>query len=200
MVSSFTTTSTAAEVIKELSHQIKGKVVLITGVSPQSLGAYFVETIATAEPACLILAGRTTTRLKQTQDAINAANRELQTRLLQLDLRLLAGVRKSATKVISWDDIPYIDVLVNNAGIMATDFALSPDGVKGQLATNHLGHFLFANLIMDKILASKSPRIVNVSSDGHRLSPIRWGDLNFRVKSCCQSCGGPAFPANELDH
>ncbi|GAB0147068.1 hypothetical protein EsHS_00007449 [Epichloe bromicola] len=52
---------------------------------------------------------------------------------------------------------------------MATGYKLSPDGFESQFATNHLGHFLFTNLIMDKLLAAEAPRIVNVSSDGHRL-------------------------------
>ncbi|KAL2870345.1 uncharacterized protein BJX67DRAFT_378326 [Aspergillus lucknowensis] len=63
---------------------------------------------------------------------------------------------------------------------MATEFALSPERYEDQVAINRLEHFLFTNLIMDKILASPSPRVVNVSSDGHRLSPIRWADYNVR--------------------
>ncbi|KAL9127722.1 MAG: hypothetical protein Q9217_003452 [Psora testacea] len=174
MASSYTATTTAGEVAKDLAHQIKGKVILTTGVSPKTLGATFVETIATAEPALLILAGRDTTKLKHMKGVMNTTQPQVQVRLLQLDLGSLAAVRKSATEVKSWNDVPHIDILVSSAGIMATDFWLSPDGFEGQLATNHLGHFLFANLIMDKILASKSPRVVNISSDGHRLSPIRW--------------------------
>lgn len=181
MATSYDATSTASELVTALARQIKGKIILTTGVSPRTLGATFVETIARAQPALLILAGRDTTKLRRTKEVINAKESQVQTRLLQLDIGSLAAVRKGATEVNSWNDIPHIDVLVNNAGIMATDFALSPDGVESQLATNHLGHFLFANLIMDKILASTSPRVVNISSDGHRLSPIRWGDYNFRV-------------------
>ncbi|KAI1074547.1 WW domain-containing oxidoreductase [Whalleya microplaca] len=99
--------------------------------------------------------------------------------VLTTDLDSLAAARSAADVVNSWADVPSIDVLINNAGIMAPDFKLSPDGFESQLATNHLGPFLFTNLIMGKILASKSPRIVNVGSDGHRLNPIRWADYNF---------------------
>lgn len=173
--------TTAAELVKDLAHEIKGKVVLATGVSPKGLGATFVETIAGGEPALVILASRDLAKLQQVAKAITATHAQTQVRLLQLDLGSLATVRKSAAELKSWHDVPYIDVLVNNAGIMATEFALSPDGFESQLATNHLGPFLFTNLIVDKLLASKSPRIVNISSDGHRLSPIRWGDHNFRV-------------------
>jgi NAD(P)-dependent dehydrogenase (short-subunit alcohol dehydrogenase family) len=53
---------------------------------------------------------------------------------------------------------------VNNAGIMAVPYRLTEDGFESQFRTNHLGHFLFTNLIMDKILASKAPRTVQISS------------------------------------
>ncbi|KAI4102240.1 MAG: hypothetical protein LQ339_004765 [Xanthoria mediterranea] len=169
----------ADEVIQDLRHEIKDKIILTTGVSPGSLGATFVEIITRGQPAFLILAGRDRNKLQRTANAIESTGSQVPVRLLLLDLGSLAMVRQSAVELKSWDDVPHIDVLVNSAGIMATDFALSPDGFESQLATNHLGHFLFTNLIMDKILRSKSPRIVNISSDGHRLSPIRWADYNF---------------------
>jgi len=187
MAKSYHATTTASEVVEDLSQHINGKCILTTGVSPTSLGATFVETIARAQPAFLILAGRDTTKLQRTADAITKTEPQIQVRLLQLDLGSLAAVRKCAAEINSWADVSHIDVLVNSAGIMATNFALSPEGYESQLATNHLGHFLFTNLIMDKILASKTPRVVNISSDGHRLSPIRFGDYNFGVGHYCRS-------------
>ncbi|ORY64840.1 uncharacterized protein BCR38DRAFT_484316 [Pseudomassariella vexata] len=62
---------------------------------------------------------------------------------------------------------------------MAVDFGLSPDGIESQLATNHLGQFLFPKFIMAEILESESPRVANASSDGHRFSPMRFGGYNF---------------------
>ncbi|TFK78017.1 NAD(P)-binding protein, partial [Polyporus arcularius HHB13444] len=73
-----------------------------------------------------------------------------------------------------------IDVLVNNAGIMATPYGKTVDGIESQFGTNHIGHFLFTNLIIPKLLESKQGRVVNVSSNGHRLSDIRWDDFNFQ--------------------
>jgi NAD(P)-dependent dehydrogenase (short-subunit alcohol dehydrogenase family) len=183
MAGLYNASTTAEELVKNLADEIKGKVILTTGPSSASIGATFVETIAHAQPALLILAGRSTSKLQQTADAITKENSSVPVRLLQLELGSLAAVKRAAAEVNSWSDVPYIDVLVNNAGIMATDFALSPEGYESQFATNHLGHFLFTNLIIDKILASSSPRIVNVSSDGHRLSPIRWADTNFQVSA-----------------
>ncbi|KAL5336645.1 hypothetical protein BJX70DRAFT_389830 [Aspergillus crustosus] len=180
MTATFNATSTADELVQHYSGEIKGKVVLTTGPSPTSIGATFVESIAKAEPALIILAGRNTAKLQKTADAISKISSKVPVRLLQLDLGSLAAVRKAAAEVNGWDDVPRIDVLVNNAGIMGTDFSLSPEGFESQFATNHLGHFLFTNLIINKILASSTPRVVSVSSDGHRLSPIRWGDVNFQ--------------------
>lgn len=64
---------------------------------------------------------------------------------------------------------------------MAVDWAQSAEGYDSQLVVNHLGPFLFTNLIMGKLLKSPAPRIVNVTSGGHRLSPFRFEDYNFRV-------------------
>ncbi|TGJ80817.1 hypothetical protein E0Z10_g7961 [Xylaria hypoxylon] len=172
--------TTASELVGEFASEISGKVILVTGGSPKGLGALFVEAVAKAEPSMLILAGRNTTKTSQTADAVKAINANIKTRVLELDLGSLAAVGSAAAVVRSWDDVPRIDVLVNNAGVMVVDYKASPDGYESQLATNHLGPFLFTNLIMPKILASNTPRIVNVSSDGHRLNPIRWDDYNFQ--------------------
>ncbi|KAI1338295.1 WW domain-containing oxidoreductase [Xylariaceae sp. FL0016] len=171
--------TTATELVAELTPHIKSKTVLVTGVTPKGLGALFAEAIAKAGPAMIILASRNRAKSEQTAAAVKTVNADVTTRVLELDLGSLAAVRRAAEVVQCWDDVPCIDVLVNNAGIMAVDFSLSPDNIESQFATNHVGPFLFTNLILKKVLASKSPRIVNVSSDGHRLNPIRWYDYNF---------------------
>ncbi|KAH8895933.1 NAD(P)-binding protein [Thozetella sp. PMI_491] len=179
MVRQFNTDTTGDELIKVLGSEIKGKVVLTTGVTKGGIGGTFVETIAKAGPALLILASRNLTKTQETADAIHAAAPDVKVRLLQLNLGSLAAVCEAAATVNAWDDVPSIDVVVNNAGLMATDFALTEDGFESQFGTNHLGHFLFTNLIMSKVLASQGRRIVSVSSDGHRLNPMRWADHNF---------------------
>ncbi|KAI1495951.1 NAD(P)-binding protein [Biscogniauxia marginata] len=178
-MASYDTNTTAAELVRDFSNEIKGKVILTTGVSPKGLGATFVTAVAKAQPALLILAGRNVAKVQLTVDSIASAYPDVKLRVLQLDLSSLAAVREAAATLNSWSDVPHIDVLVNNAGIMATDYSLSPEGFESQFATNHLSHFLFTNLIMDKILASKAPRVISVSSDTHRLHPIRWADYNF---------------------
>lgn len=175
--------TTASELVAQYADIIKGKVVLTTGVSPGSLGAAFVGAVAEAAPALLILAGRNVAKTNETARRLAESHPHVPTRTLQLDLGSLQAVRDAAATVHSWADVPVIDVLVNNAGIMAVEYGLSPDGVERQFATNHLGHFLLTNLLMDKILASNTPRIVSVSSDGHRFSHIRFDDYNFDVRA-----------------
>ncbi|KAL7925674.1 hypothetical protein ACQKWADRAFT_318759 [Trichoderma austrokoningii] len=175
----YNASTTGDDLLKDLSGEIYGKVIVTTGVTMGSLGATFVQTIAKAQPAVLILAGRCLNKMQATTDAIKAAHPNVDIRTVQLDLTSLAAVREAAATINSWKDVPHIDVLVNNAGIMGTDFKLTVDGYEQQFASNHLGHFLFTNLLMDKLLAAKAPRIVSVSSEAHRLSPIRWSDYNF---------------------
>lgn len=193
MAPQYNAETTGSELVTEFAAQIKGKVILTTGVSPKSLGAQFVQLIAEAEPALLILTGRNTTKSQQTAEVVAKAHPNVKTRVLKLDLGSLASVREGAAEVNSWDDVPHIDVLVNNAGIMAVPFALTADGYESQYATNHLGHFLFTNLIIDKLLKSSEPRLVSVSSDAHRFSPVRFDDNDFHVSaSHLKSKSGPA--------
>lgn len=182
MPAPYNTHTTADELVSDYAKLIKGKNILTTGVSSGSLGGFFVQSIAKAQPASLILAARNAEKLAQMAAEITAAQPTVKVRTLQVDLGSLQSVRAAAAQINAWDDLPAIDVVVNNAGIMAVDYQLSPDGFESQLATNHLGPFLFTNLIMDKIVAAAEPRIVVVSSDGHRLNPVRFDDYNFDVR------------------
>lgn len=182
MLGAYDTHSTADILVRDYAGEIKGKVILITGTSPNSLGAFFVEHVAAARPKLLILAGRNPTKLQATADAVSRVNPNVQMRTLQLDLESITQIKEACTEVNSWDDVPHIDVLVNNAGVMACPYAKTEDGLERQFAAGHVGPFIFTNLILKKVLASNAPRIVNVSSNGHRLSAMRWGDLGFAVR------------------
>ncbi|KAK2033013.1 short-chain dehydrogenase/ reductase [Colletotrichum zoysiae] len=171
--------TTGTELVAEYAHHIRGKTILVTGVSPGGLGAVFAEKTAAGAPALLILAGRNGGKVQQTVDAISSAYPNVKARALELDLASLRSVRKAAETVNGWEDVPNIDVLVNNAGIMATPWEKTEDGFEMQFGTNHLGPFLFTNLLIGKVMAAAAPRIVMVSSDGHRLGHIRWTDYNF---------------------
>lgn len=169
------TGSALAEANKE---HIRGKVVLITGVSPGGLGAGFVKAIAPYGPKLLVLASRSTAKMEQTAAELKAMRAGVATRALLLDLASQTQIRQAAQEVLAYSEP--IDVLVNNAGIMAVPYGTTADGIESQFGANHIGHFLFTNLIMPKIRESAAGgRIVNVTSCGYRLSPVRFFDLGF---------------------
>ncbi len=86
-----------------------------------------------------------------------------------LDVSDLSSVRRFA------DEVGEVDVLVNNAGILGVPFSRSADGVELQLATNHLGHFALANLLLPRL----TDRVVVVSSQSHRHGDLRLDDLDW---------------------
>ncbi len=90
----------------------------------------------------------------------------------RLDLQELASVRDFA------EGVSLVDVLVNNAGIMAVPYALTKDGFESQIGTNHLGHFALTNLLLPKI----TDRVVTVSSMMHWTGVISLRDLNWKAR------------------
>jgi NAD(P)-dependent dehydrogenase (short-subunit alcohol dehydrogenase family) len=91
-----------------------------------------------------------------------------------LDLADLASIRAFAE---AWDE--QLDVLINNAGVMATPERRTKDGFELQIGTNHLGHFALTNLLLPRI----ADRVVTVSSGAHRIGQLRIDDLNWRERS-----------------
>ncbi|TLD19781.1 hypothetical protein PspLS_09530 [Pyricularia sp. CBS 133598] len=169
--------TTGSALAVDFAAQIANKTVLTTGVSPKTLGGTFVTTIATASPALLILAGRSVANTEETARAIRAAAPHVPIRILEVDLANKQSVRKAAATVLAWEDVPGVDVLVNNAAIISNEYK-TIDGVEQLFAVNHLGPFLFTNLVLPKVLAVKG-RVVNVASIGHKWSNVRFLDLNF---------------------
>lgn len=171
----------ASSIAADNATQIAGKIVLTTGVSPGGLGATFVEEVAKYKPALLILAGRNLAKIQATVDklATNENTASVSTRILMLDLSSQRKVREAASEVLQYSE-DHIDVLVNSAGVMGGPYKKTEDGIELQFASNHLGHFLFTNLIMPKLLAADHPRVVNVSSGGHRYGGIHFADWNFQ--------------------
>ncbi|KAI6383233.1 hypothetical protein MCOR25_000154 [Pyricularia grisea] len=169
--------TTGTALAADYASQIANKTILTTGVSQKSLGGAFVTTLASASPALLILAGRSVAKIEETAEAIRAVVPNVPIRILELDLADKKSVRKAAATVLAWDDVPGIDVLMNNASIITNEYK-TIDGVEQQFAVNHLGPFLFTNLVLPKVLAVKG-RVVNVASEGHRFSNVRFMDLNF---------------------
>ncbi|KAI0843838.1 hypothetical protein F5Y00DRAFT_267781 [Daldinia vernicosa] len=121
----------------ELAFATNGKVILTADVTLRGLGGGFVLAVAQAQPSILILASRNLAKIKETAKAVLNQSPFVRVLTLELDLVSSSAVRKAADTVNVWADVTHIDVLVNNAGVMAMDWALSPDGYGSQLATNH---------------------------------------------------------------
>ncbi len=91
----------------------------------------------------------------------------------RLDLADLGSVRAFADGLAD----ERIDVLINNAGVMAPPRRLTADGFESQFGTNHLGHFALTGRLLGKLLAAEEPRVVTLSSGAHRIGSIHFDDL-----------------------
>jgi NAD(P)-dependent dehydrogenase (short-subunit alcohol dehydrogenase family) len=99
--------------------------------------------------------------------------------LISLDLSDLDSVRNASQEIAQ--RLPRIDLLINNAGVMAPPLSRTRQGFELQLGTNHLGHFVLTNALLPHL--DDGSRIVNLSSRGHVRSPMRWDDPHFRDES-----------------
>lgn len=157
--------------------------VLVTGVTPGSLGAQTAISIARANPTLIILAARNSSKIAALAEEIARISPNVKTHSLVIDLGSQASVRSAAAEVLALNTP--IDVLINNAGVMAEDpYKKTVDGIENTFGINHIGHFLLTNLLMPRILEAASKRgearVVNVSSGGQRRSDVCWDDINFQ--------------------
>lgn len=106
---------------------------------------------------------------------IRKSSESSQAFLLELDLASLESIQRFSREFLSLE--PKLHILINNAGVMACPRSLTKDGFEMQLGTNHLGHFLLTDLLLDRLKAAAPSRIVVVSSSGHKLSDINKDDL-----------------------
>ena len=139
-------------------------------------------------PSLLILTARSPTKAQTMSKQLKVACPSVNVKVVELDLSSLQSIRQAAMQLDGMTE--RIDILINNAGVMGlSDRTLSEDGVEMQFATNYLGHFLFTNLLMGKMVSSAAhgPRgetcIVNITSAGHVLAPVRFSDYNYEGRS-----------------
>jgi NAD(P)-dependent dehydrogenase (short-subunit alcohol dehydrogenase family) len=143
-----------------------GRTALVTGPTEGGLG-WFTALELARKGARVALAGRTPARLDAAAAAIRAEVSDASLETLVVDLADLSSVRSGAAEAAS---LGPIDLLVNNAGIMATPYRRTVDGLESQLATNHFGPFLLTGLLLDQVAASGDGRVVTLSSQMHRLA------------------------------
>ncbi|KAI0469625.1 putative short-chain dehydrogenase [Xylaria cf. heliscus] len=152
--------------------------VLITGASQGSLGSESAIQLASAKH--LILVGRNQAKIQPVIDETRVLNPSGRTTFVQADLASNDSVRRAAAEINALPGLDHIDIVINSAGVMAVrPYQTSADGVELQFAANHLGHFLLTKLILGKILAARTPTIVNLSSMGYELGECNFEDPNF---------------------
>ena len=150
-----------------------GRTVLVTGAN-SGLGLHTSLELA-RKGARVLMTARTAVK---GQEALGRVRREVPAatvELVELDLASLASVRSAAAEVA--ERTPQLDVLVDNAGVMAVPRSLTADGFELQLGTNHLGHFALTGLLLPQLLAAPAPRVVVVSSTAHRTGKMDFDDL-----------------------
>jgi NAD(P)-dependent dehydrogenase (short-subunit alcohol dehydrogenase family) len=140
-----------------------GRSVIVTGAN-SGIGRAAARALAAAG-ARVVLAVRDTAKGREAAAAMPG-----ETEVRRLDLASLASVREFAG---AWEG--ELDLLINNAGVMAPPLTRTADGFELQFGTNHLGHFALTNLLLEHVTG----RVVNVSSTGHRMGRIDFDDLNW---------------------
>ncbi|RAH71757.1 NAD(P)-binding protein [Aspergillus aculeatinus CBS 121060] len=185
----YTSQTTVEEACTALAEHICGKRVLITGPTPTSIGGATALALAmlpaTHHPSLLFLAGRTPATLETITASIAERAPSLRVRPVVLDLASQKSVRRAAEEVLA--DTGGVDVIINNAGVMACPYATTEEGVELQFGTNHVGHLLLTNLLIREMLERNGNRgkdgevvrVVNVSSAGHKRGEVRFGDVGF---------------------
>ena len=169
----FGATSTTDEVLSGVD--LREKRILVTGVSA-GLGVETARSLA-AHGAHVVGAARDLTKAEAATPQVrkDAAAVGGSLELIELDLANLKSVRACADELMK--KAQPIDVIIANAGTMATPLGQTADGFETQFGTNHLGHFVLVNRIAP--LIRKGGRLINVSSAGHRYSNVDLEDPNF---------------------
>ncbi|KAI8608264.1 hypothetical protein BC830DRAFT_1174569 [Chytriomyces sp. MP71] len=129
--------------------------------------------------ATVVMASRSEERANAAIAKVKQQAPNAKIEFLKLVLNDLKQVKSAAAELSARH--PKLDVLVNNAGIMAPPFSLSPDGIEDQFATNHVGHFLLTRELLPALLQGDTPRIVNLSSSYHSKCPsagVLFDDIN----------------------
>lgn len=174
MTRRFGADSTAEEVSEGID--LRGRTAVVTGVSA-GLGIETARVLA-KRGARVVCVARDKEKTERAVAALRAGDPKGQFEIAILDLADLASVRRGADDVAK--RFPKIDLLVNNAGVMACPLARTKEGLDLQLGTNHLGHYVLTTRLLPSLLAAApGARIINLSSGGHRMSPFRVDDPLF---------------------
>jgi len=144
---------------------LAGKVAVVTGAN-SGLGFESAKALACAG-AHVVMAARNQTKVATARDEILVAHPEASLELVELDLGSLESVRQAAGEIAAAH--PAIDILMNNAGVMATPEGRTTDGFETQLGVDHLGHWVLTARLLNRLLAADAARVVTITSTGHHI-------------------------------
>lgn len=170
-----TTTSnpTALDIVDGID--LSGKTCVITGAS-SGLGRESAKALA-GTGAHVILAARNAEALAETEAWVRSEVGDARLSPIHMDLTSLASVAAAAAEISELT--PAVHVLMNNAGVMFTPLSRTTEGFENHFGTNHLGHFELTRLLFPALVAADGARIVNLSSDGHRMGDVDFQDPNW---------------------
>ncbi len=155
---------------------LTGKTIVVTGAN-SGLGLETTRLLS-RRGAHIIMACRTASKAEAAMRDVRDSNPDAALEFMPLDLADLASVRAFAEAFGAAHE--RLDVLLNNAGVMALPRTETVDGFEMQIGTNHLGHFALTSLLMPKLLETKGARVVQVSSLMHKVGSMRFDDLHGR--------------------
>lgn len=181
--------STAMEVIDGID--LTGKRAIVTG-GYSGLGLETVRALVAAGGEVTVPARR----LDYARTVLADAGLGNAVRVEPLDLADQDGVKDFAARYVAGRGA--LDILINNAAIMASPEQRVGPGWEAQFATNHLGHYTLVNTLWPALAAAGGARVVSLSSTGHKLSPIRFDDINFAEGYDKWRAYGQAKTANSL--
>jgi NAD(P)-dependent dehydrogenase (short-subunit alcohol dehydrogenase family) len=151
----------------------QGRVAVVTGANS---GLGYVTALELARKGATVVMGcRDTTRGEQAVRRLREEVPDADVELRTLDLASLANIEEFAAAVSA--SYPALDLLVNNAGVMAIPRRETADGFEMQLGTNHLGHFALTGWLLPRLIDRSGARVVTVSSNAHKIGRISFGDL-----------------------
>lgn len=166
--SGFDMHSTGDEVLADID--LSGRTAVVTG-GYSGIGLETVRSLARRGARCIVPVRR------PEKASANLADVEGAVDTVAMDLADLGSVRAAASRIA--ETVDRVDLLINNAGVMACPEARVGPGWESQLGINHMGHFAFTQALTPLLAEASAPRVVALTSSAHKITDIRWDDLHF---------------------